>query len=354
MKSARNLGPAGWGEVYLAEDTVLRRKVALKLLPSDLVENRERLGRFEQEALTASALNHPNILTVYEFGEAGSARFIATEYVDGKTLRQHLKGPQLSVREAIDVASQIASALAAAHKAGIVHRDIKPENIMLRRDGIVKVLDFGLAKLTGPQSEAVDTEAATRALFRTDPGIVVGTAAYVSPEQARGQETDARTDIFSLGTVVFEMVAGCLPFHGTTTSELLAAILNEKEQPPLARFARDVPSELEHIVSKALRKDREYRYQTIKDFLIDLQDLRRDLEVQVQLQRTFPPELRDLQTNSPSKEQTVVLAHPVHTVGEATSRGTSSAEYIVGQAKRDKQGAAAGLVAIILLSVAGD
>ena len=249
------LGAGGMGEVYLAEDTILLRKVALKLLPSDLVQHRERLGRFRQEALSASALNHPNILTVYEIGEADSARFIATEYVDGKTLRQHLKLSHLSLREALDVASQVASALAAAHKAGVVHRDIKPENIMIRHDdSIVKVLDFGLAKATekpAPHGEAL--EEATRAMVHTNPGVVMGTASYMSPEQARGLTVDERTDIWSLGVVLYEMVAGRVPFEGSTSSDVIAMIL-QKEPPALTRISDEATERLDEIVTKALAK----------------------------------------------------------------------------------------------------
>ena len=267
------IGAGGMGEVYLAQDTELERTVALKVLPADVADDKQRMQRFIQEAKTASALNHPNILTIFEIGHADATHFIATEFIDGDTLRQRMQGARMKLSEVLNVAIQIADALAAAHEAGIIHRDIKPENIMLRkRDGYVKVLDFGLAKLI-ELPVAVDTEAATKSLFQTDAGVVMGTALYMSPEQARGLEVDARTDIWSLGVVLYEMVAGCLPFEGSTTSEILASILNEKEPPPLARFARDVPAELERIVEKALRKDREERYQTAKDMLLDLKQV---------------------------------------------------------------------------------
>src|SRR5229473_2966041 len=214
------LGAGGMGEVYLALDTKLDRKVALKILPSDVAANLERMRRFVQEAKAASALNHPNIITIYEVEQIDSVNFIATEFIDGETLRQRMRNAPMKLGEVLDVAAQVASALAAAHAAGIVHRDIKPENIMVRRDGIVKVLDFGLAKLTERSSPAlVDTEAPTRAAIKTEPGVVMGTAIYMSPEQARGLQVDARTDIFSLGVLIYEMVAGHLPFEGSNTYE---------------------------------------------------------------------------------------------------------------------------------------
>jgi serine/threonine protein kinase len=256
------LGAGGMGEVYLALDTKLDRKVALKILPAEVAAHPDRMKRFVQEAKTASALNHPSIITIYEIEQIDSVNFIATEFIDGQTLRQRLKNGPLKTGEVLEVAIHAASALAAAHAAGIVHRDIKPENIMLRRDGIVKVLDFGLAKLAERlPTDSVDTEAATRGLVQTEPGVVLGTTAYMSPEQARGLEVDARTDIFSLGIVLYEMVAGRAPFEGATQSDVLIAILG-REPTPLIRFAPDAPPELERIMTKALTKDREELYQT--------------------------------------------------------------------------------------------
>jgi serine/threonine protein kinase len=203
------LGEGGMGEVYLAQDTKLDRKVALKILPTDVASHRDRMSRFVQEAKAASALNHPNILTIYEIEQIDSVNFIATEFIDGETLRQRIRSVPLKLRDVLDVAAQIASALSAADAAGIVHRDIKPENVMRRRDGIVKVLDFGLAKLSEKiDTGAVDTEAATKALVQTEPGVVMGTAAYMSPEQAKGTHVDARTDLWSLGAVLYEMITG--------------------------------------------------------------------------------------------------------------------------------------------------
>src|SRR5262249_31872899 len=208
----RKLGAGGMGEVYLAEDTRLRRKVALKILSVELTKKIDRLHRFEQEAFAASALSHPNILVIHEIGAEADRHFIATEFIEGETLRDRMARKKMDLEDALDVAIQSASALAAAHKAGIVHRDIKPENIMLREDGYVKVLDFGLAKLLEQQTPSTDTEAQTVARIDTDPGTVLGTVNYMSPEQAKGSAVDARTDAFSLGVVIYEMVAGRPPF----------------------------------------------------------------------------------------------------------------------------------------------
>src|SRR5262245_54997413 len=284
------LGSGGMGEVYLAEDKRLGRKVALKLLAEELTQDRDRLSRFDQEAYAASALNHPNILTIYEMGDEGGRHYIATEFVDGETLRKRLQGSPLELTEVLDIAIQIAGALEEAHVAGIVHRDIKPENVMLRRNGHVKVLDFGLAKLTErPDSEDTDTEAVTRALVQTDAGIVLGTSQYMSPEQARGKPVDGRTDIWSLGEVLYEMATGRAPFSGETKTDVIVAIA-KTEPPPLVRFAPKVPSEFEWIVLKALRKNVDERYQTIKELESDLRKLKQRIEFQSELERTLPPE----------------------------------------------------------------
>jgi serine/threonine protein kinase/Tfp pilus assembly protein PilF len=280
------LGAGGMGEVYLAQDTKLDRKVALKILPGDVAVNQERMRRFVQEAKAASALNHPNILTIYEIDNSESNHFIATEFISGKTLRQHMLHDEMRLREVLDVTIQIASAIVAAHAAGIVHRDIKPENIMLRPDGIVKVLDFGLAKLSEKADTGkVDTEAATKGLVQTGPGVVVGTAAYMSPEQVRGLTLDARTDIFSIGVVLYEMVAGRRPFEGATIGDMMVSIL-ERKPAALATRRREIPETLEWIVSKALRKDREERYQTAKDLATDLRKLKQTLEIDAELERS--------------------------------------------------------------------
>ncbi len=285
------------GEVYLAEDLNLGRRVALKLLPAKFTQDKERVRRFEQEARAASKLSHPNILTIYEIGEADGVHFMATEFVEGQTLRRRLAGHRLSVNGSLEVAVQIAGALAAAHDAGITHRDIKPDNIMLRDDGFVKVLDFGLAKLTDSgflrsfdpsvtQGETVeDTFAdfyATTPLEvqqNTSPGVILGTISYMSPEQARGLKVDTRTDLFSLGIVLYEMVAGRAPFEAPTTGDMLVAIL-DRNPPPLARFSSSAPDELEWIILKALAKDRDDRYQRAKNLLADLKRLQKRLQIE--------------------------------------------------------------------------
>ncbi|MGH9836248.1 MAG: serine/threonine-protein kinase, partial [Blastocatellia bacterium] len=294
------IGSGGMGEIYLAQDTRLNRKVAIKLLPEQYTKDPERLRRFEKEAQAASALNHPNIITIYEIGEVEGRHFIATEYIEGRTLRRKIAGTKLPISEVLEIATQVVSALAAAHAAGIIHRDVKPENIMIRPDDYVKVLDFGLAKLTErstatgaieplPSESDVPETPTTADLALEDtheppiainpddvfatvpaggshetvPGVVMGTAQYMSPEQARGLRVDARTDIFSFGIVLYEMIAGRAPFSGASSRELVAAILHN-DPPPLSHFQPEVPEVMEWIVAKALVKDREERYQTSK------------------------------------------------------------------------------------------
>jgi len=330
------IGAGGMGEVFLAQDTRLGRKVALKLLPDYFTRDEQRVRRFQQEARAASALNHPNLITIHDIGEADGRHYIATEFVEGETLRQRMASRKFSLNEALDVAVQIASALAVAHQSGIVHRDIKPENIMLRMDGIAKVLDFGLAKLTERQAAMSSTDAPTIAKVDTDPGTVMGTAHYMSPEQARGQAVDERTDIFSFGVVTYEMLAGRPPFEGETPSDVIAAIL-KTEPAPLTHYLPEAPAELQWIVSKALRKDREERYQTSKEMLGDLRELREKIQIQAKLEPG---------ASAAAKNQAVETS-------DAAVRRTSSAEYIVSEIKRHKRGAAIALVVIVIAIVGG-
>jgi len=279
------IGAGAMGEVFCATDTRLKRKVALKLLPREFTSDKQRLLRFEQEAQTASALNHPNIITIYEIGAENSLNFIATEFIEGQTLRRKMREGLLPLNETLEIAQQVTSALVAAHQAGIVHRDIKPENIMVRPDGLAKVLDFGLAKLSASNTASVDNEANTVALRLTKPGIILGTTHYMSPEQVRGLPLDSRSDIFSLGAVLYEMLSGVGPFDRPTKSDVLAAILSDTPQ-PLAQVQPGVPPELQRIVAKSLRKDKEDRYQTGKDLLVDIKSLTRELEFSAKVGRT--------------------------------------------------------------------
>jgi serine/threonine protein kinase/cytochrome c-type biogenesis protein CcmH/NrfG len=274
------LGAGGMGEVYLALDARLGRKIALKLLPLRFTQDPERLERFEREARAASSLNHPNIITIYEIGESEQRHFIAAEFVEGKTLREKMAGGRMDPGVAIEIATQAAGALAAAHNAGIIHRDVKPENVMIRPDGLVKVLDFGLAKLTeerkkergrdGEREGQSDHPSVPRSL--TEGGIVMGTVSYMSPEQARGQKVDHRTDIFSLGVVIYEMLAGRRPFEGKTTSDVIAALLTA-EPPPLKEYCVEATTEIKRITEKCLAKDSENRFQSAGELLAELKML---------------------------------------------------------------------------------
>ncbi len=291
------IGAGAMGEVYLAQDTKLGRRVALKILPQEFAADADRMRRFVLEAKSASALNHPNIITIYEIGQAqssvkASVHFIASEFIEGQTLNT---GGPLSLTAALDVATQIASALQAAHAAGIIHRDIKPENVIIRPDGLVKVLDFGVAKQSGPTgvtiglSSGTDSEAATAVKSGTGTGMIVGTASYMSPEQARGRAIDARTDIFSLGVVLYEMLAARRPFAGENAMDVIGSIIAD-DPPPLAQLLSSLPPEIDRIVDRALRKKLEERYQTTSELLVDLKNLQKRLEFQAELQRTGPPD----------------------------------------------------------------
>jgi serine/threonine protein kinase/TolB-like protein/Tfp pilus assembly protein PilF len=260
-------GVGGMGVVYLAWDERLDRKVALKLLPQSMVANEAELARLKREARTASALNHPNIVTIHDIGEVDSTHYVATEFIEGTTLRERMtKGPILP-NEAVDIAVQVASALCVAHRVGIVHRDIKPENIMLRPDGYVKVLDFGIAKFT--QQETFDTTTVRRAPLATQQSMMLGTTRYMSPEQAMAQHVDARSDLWSLGVVLYEMLAGRTPFEGDTATDVIAAIFDRDPQ-PLKHRAPIVPPALQSVVDKSLRKDPAERYQTAEEMLSEL------------------------------------------------------------------------------------
>src|SRR5215204_4528440 len=340
------LGAGGMGEVYLAEDARLRRRVALKVLPQTLADDADRLRRFEQEAFAASALNHPNILTIFEFGAEGETCFLAAEYVQGETLRARLQRERLTFPETLDLAAQIASALHAAHQAGIVHRDIKPENLMVRPDGYVKILDFGLAKLA-EASAAPAMQALATAGVSTRAGVIMGTTGYMSPEQARGLETDARTDVWSLGVVLYEMVCGRAPFEGPSASDVMASILTQAPL-PLSHSAPDAPAELERIIKKALEKDRGKRYQAAKDLLHDVKRLGQRLEFEVELGRAgLSGEQGEAAAASP-----VAHARPMwaHTAGQVPARATGGAEHTAGVARLRRRRALPALAALLAAS----
>ncbi|HZI87083.1 MAG TPA: protein kinase, partial [Pyrinomonadaceae bacterium] len=312
--------------------------------------------RFEREAYAASSLNHPNIMTIHEIGEEGDSHFIASEHIEGESLRQHTRHGRLELRETLGLTSQIADALSVAHEAGIVHRDIKPENVMVRRDGYVKVLDFGLAKLaheTASAAKEINTEAPTKAApVNTEPGMVMGTASYMSPEQARGLEVDARSDIWSLGVVLYEMVAGKLPFEGGTTTDILAMILH-REPPSLLLYQSSLPAELERIVEKALAKERDARYQTAKDLSVDLKRLKQRLELDAEMERSITPEEEARRTGAGAAAgagagPTSISSKPELTNEVTVAHTASSAEYVVGEIKRHKRAAVVVLATLIL------
>jgi len=341
----------GMGEVYLAQDKRLGRKVALKLLPSSVTKDASRLRRFEQEARAASALNHPNIITIYEIREANSTLMIATEFVEGETLRQRLGCDTLELQAALHIAIQIADALAAAHQAGIIHRDIKPENVMIRPDGYVKVLDFGLAKLVEAPSPMLAAEAPTKNV-QTGSGVIMGTIGYMSPEQARGVVVDTRSDIFNLGAVIYEMVAGQKPFEGETPSDILAAIL-KSEPPLLSHFTPEAPPELARIVTKALRKDREQRYQVIKDMLLDLKSLKEELDYQAKLDRSAAPGTPQKASAVTSQPQPLATGKTTASTAEIKTAVSTITHSLSAEIRRHKAGSILALTTLIVAVSAG-
>jgi len=304
-----SLGSGGMGEVYLARDTRLDRTVALKVLSPDISQDNRRMQRFRQEAKVASSLNQPNILTVFEFGEVDGLTFLATEFIDGETLRDHLHGKRLKLSETVDISIQVLTALDAAHEARIVHRDIKPENVMLRRrDGVVKVLDFGLAKMTEHKYSTLEHDSDPEAIteFRTAPGVIMGTINYMSPEQAQASEIDERTDIWSTGVIMYEMVTGKMPFRGSTTSHTIVQIL-EKDPVPLTKLVK-APVELERILMKAIAKKPAERYQTAKDMLADLRSFQKRVEMDTELKQTLPLITRTQDDLGRQKKRVLVFA----------------------------------------------
>jgi len=348
-KIEKLLGAGGMGEVYLATDKMGRR-VALKLLASRLIKDQQHVARFLQEARTVLALNHPNIVTIYEIGETGETYYIANELIEGETLRRHLETGELELGAVLEISIQVATALAAAHEKGIVHRDIKPENVMIRSDGYVKVLDFGIAKLTEDFQEPVSTEAPTRPKIETAEGIVIGTASYMSPEQARGVKVDARADVWSCGVMLYEMLTGQTPFIGGSVAEVLARIL-EREPSPLARYVKDPPVELQRIISKALTKNRDERYQTMKDMLLDLKALKQEMEFAAKLERlSVPAEGAAYRTGGAAAESSD--APELIAANSTSPRPVSSAEYIVTEIKQHKRGILVAFSVLLIAAIA--
>src|SRR5215813_9870871 len=347
------IGSGGMGEVYLAEDVKLGRRLAVKLLLPQFANDEDRLRRFEQEARAASALNHPNIITIYEIGRERGVRFIAMEYIEGETLRQRLKKGKISEREAVEIAIQVARALVASHQAGIVHRDIKPENVMLRPDGYVKVLDFGIVKLTEKFMEQVTSsndapaDVKTITLVSTEANIVMGSPNYMSPEQARGLAVDGRTDIFSLGAILYEMVTARIPFDGATFSDILVSLL-EREPLALQIISPEVSTRFEQIVERALAKDLAERYQSVQDLLTDLRRLKRRLDFEAGLEDSF--------SDTTSAESLRLDQDPRPTVREFTTpaipRKTWSAQFIFKEIKLHSRGFLFFSVVIVLAALA--
>ena len=318
------IGRGGMGEVYLAKDDRLNRRIALKLLPLEYTSHRDRLRRFEQEAQAASALNHPNILTIHEIGQFDGQQFIATEFVEGETLRERMNRGALTLTEALDIAIQVTGALAAAHNAGIIHRDIKPENIMLRPDGYVKLLDFGLAKLAEQSDRKLNAEAPNHTDISS--GLLMGTVKYMSPEQARGEDVDARSDLFSLVVVLYEMLTGSVPFKGDNVRELMQFIENENA-PPLSDFAPEIAADLQRIITRALSKTKTKRYQSAEELMVDLRQIRHRFE-----RLSVSPSL--LQTNA------------TQTFSGTASTWMSSAQFVVESMRQHRVSAALTLVAL--------
>ncbi len=320
-----HLGTGGMGEVYLAQDSRLDRTVALKILAPEVAADTRRMQRFRQEAKVTSSLNQPNILTIFEFGEAGPLTFLAAEFVDGETLRDYMREKRIKLSEILEISIQILAALDAAHEANIVHRDMKPDNVMIRRrDQVVKVLDFGLAKVTEKGKGTPGSPSATVSEFKTAPGLIMGTVNYMSPEQAQAKAVDARSDIWSTGVMLYEMVAGTNPFGGNTTAHTIVEIL-EKDPAPLAYAGgEEVPAELQRIVSKSIAKSPDERYQTAKDMMIDLRNLKKRLELDAEIQRSsqFGP-------HSMLTIETPELRHPAHTQPETTQPARGNQRLIV-------------------------
>ena len=335
----QQIGAGGMGEVYLAKDKKLNRQVAVKILNEKFAQHESNLQRFVAEAKAASALNHPNILVVHEIGETDEAHYIVSEFIKGETLREIFRGKTLKLSEVLDISIQIANALCTAHEAHLVHRDIKPENVMMRPDGYVKVLDFGLAKLVEQKNKSIlGLEESTAKLNETAKGVILGTVNYMSPEQAKGERVDERTDIFSFGVLIYEMLAGRTPFAGDSLSETFANLINAEPQ-PLSRFSSNVPDEMQSIVAKMLRKNKTERYQMMKDVLTDLKDLRENLSLDEKLEKSRSPENGNV---------TAILQA---TTGSANLNTAETQDSFSQQIKRHKPLAAFALAALLISAI---
>ncbi|MBA4123236.1 MAG: protein kinase [Acidobacteria bacterium] len=335
-KIVRQIGVGGMGEVYLAQDQKLDRQVAIKILNEKFSRHESNLERFIREAKAASALNHPNILVIHEIGENEAANYIVSEFIEGVTLREIIRESPMKLSEVLDIAIQIANALTTAHTAHIIHRDIKPENIMIRPDGFVKILDFGLAKLV--EQKAVGFEASTVKQNQTAKGVILGTVNYMSPEQAKDERVDERTDIFSFGAVIYEMIAGRTPFAGDSMSETFANLINS-EPPPLSRYASNVPDEMQRIIAKMLRKNKDERYQTMKGLLADLKDLRENLAFDERLEKSH---------SSDTENETKVLQA---TTGDANLQTAETNSSFARQIKQHKPLAAFTALIVLLTAI---
>src|SRR5437588_4965593 len=348
------IGAGGMGDVYLAQDAQLDRLVAIKILSAEIARDQQRLYRFLQEARAASKLKSANVVHIYEIGEVEGHHLIAMEYVEGEPLSKKIGGRPMEVPEIIRTGIQIARALDEAHSKGVIHRDIKPQNIIVTSNAEVKVLDFGLAKLSilpAPDADLTpNSELATR--VKTNPGVVMGTVNYMSPEQALGRDVDHRTDLFSFGVVLYEMATGRVPFSGSSLTETIDRIAHAQPE-AIARFNYNVPSELEVIIKKAMRKNRDARYQSARDMLVDLQDLERELEFSSRMEHSVAPSISDSKPPSANSEhRTEILASGqpslISSEPVATSTNVSSAEYLTKEIKRHKKGVALILAALVV------
>ena len=349
------IGEGGMGEVYLVRDTQLDRVVALKILSAEVARDQQRLSRFLQEARAASKLKSANVAHIYEIGEAGDHHFIAMEYVEGEPLNKKMAGRPMEAAEIVKLGIQIARALDEAHSKGITHRDIKPQNIIVTPDAEVKMLDFGLAKLSGVPTETdLTPESQLATKVKTSPGIVMGTVNYMSPEQAMGREVDHRTDIFSLGVVLYEMATGRVPFSGASLTETIDRIAHAQPE-AIARFNYNVPPELEVIIKKALRKNRDERYQSARDLLVDLRDLERELGFAARMEHSVAPSISESTPLARTEQQTEILVsgQPSLITSETIAAPTSvsSAEYLTQEIKRHKKGLAIVLVVLVVAAV---